>query len=997
MQAIFAHHSHMPKRLHIAIFMLLAWFTANGQTPYFKNFQVRDGLPSNNVYFVFQDNKGYIWLCTDVGVSRFDGANFTNFTTADGLTDNEVFTCFEDRQGRIWFATLNGKPCFFQQGKMHNEADTPLLRGFDMEGLIVHIFQEEKGEIIMASSRKIGSLNLENNKAVQWPTSLGIVQIWDETGSKIGSLSNLKLGYYQDGQFMQSGNLSEVKLPLKHAYSGDSLFIVFGRKLLIYSKVERKVLFEKALPIAMEEAISVAVFGDRIWVGDRKGAYHFDRKTLAQRKVYLPNSQVSAILEDQEGGWWFSTLEHGVFYVPTPEILQYATSIGGQPLRINCLAKDAKGRLWMGMNESAYGVLNGNFLQVFQHYPKLLKPRSINSIRHFPDGATWLAGKAGVLRVKDGRRSFYRIRSSDVNLDRGGNLWSGLTGLFFIAEQKIGIYDLYNRALEEGLEPSVNIANPPKMLSKLRVDKIVFDQNGAAWLASPNGLFCYKDGAMSDHILPHPTRDLIFEEKTETIWALTESNGLFLLRNGQVLDSIRIANQQGQVICRSICADEFGDHWLATASGLFKVEGRQGNLYLFDFSNFYGMGAEKLNALAVMNNQVYMGKDDGLMVAPVAIFSKKMPPPPVFLKNILVNGLETQPLDQPLHFSHEENALTFSFEGLSFKDFKRLRYRYRLIGHEANWHITTNEAVEYASLRHGLYKFEVLAINNSGVESTEVATQTFIIAKPFWIEWWFLLSVLATVSVMVWLWVKRRERKLRHKFELQQQLMETENEKLELQKKNADLKMLALRLQMNPHFIFNALNTIKGYYGQEKFTQANSYIAKFARLLRLNLDYSDTYIPLDQEIELLKIYMQLSQIRYPDKIEFQVEVAPGIVPASVLIPSMVIQPFLENAVIHGIVGKAGMGHIQLQFAKNETGEIVVTLKDDGIGRKAAAAKNKLRDPHKPLATAITQERLDLLRKNGTQPAVEILDIYDQNGQAAGTEVLLRLPVETIKS
>lgn len=985
----------MIKHLLIFFYFFIAC-AISAQQPYFKNYQVREGLPSNNVYYIFQDSKGYIWLCTDVGVSRFDGANFTNYTTADGLTDNEVFTCFEDRSGRIWFATLNGKPCFFQHGKIRSERDTPLLKAFNLSSLIFNIHQEASGNLVFGSAKLVGVLDFEQNKAQTYPAPYATVQTWNEPGPNIGILADGSMGNFDGRRFTRFDTLPGIKLPIKHAQKGDLLYIVFSQRLVIYDlkqhRIERQLIFEKP----MSEAIAVSVVGERLWIGDRKGAFLFDRETLEMRQHYLPKSQVSGMLEDREGGWWFSTLEHGIYYVPAPEILQYTSSSDGQMMRINCLSAAPDGRLWVGMMESAYGVLEDQSLQLYRHFPSSLKPRAINAIRHLPDGTALLAGKAGLLRIKDGKRSFFRLRSSDVNTDSQGNLWSGLTGLFFIDHKTLSSYSLDDQQLEELVDPPYYIKNPPKRLSTVRVDKIEFDHEGAAWLASPNGLFFFKHGKMSDPVLLHPTRDLLFEPKTQTVWALTESNGLFVLRNGQVQDSISIVNAQLQhVICRSICSDEHGDHWLATASGMFKVEGAPGNLHLLDYSNAYGMGAEKLNAVAVMNGQVFMGKDDGLMAAPVSIFTKKMSPPPVFLKKLVANGREIQSLNLPLQFDFGENSLTFSFEGLSFRDFKRLRYRYRLRGHETEWRTTTSEAVEYASLRPGKYRFEVLAVNTSGVESTKAAVLDFTIAEPFWMKWWFILGLVTTVSGLVWVWVKSREWKLRRKFELQRKLMETENEKLELQKKNADLKMLALRLQMNPHFIFNALNTIKGYYGQEKFTQANSYIAKFARLLRLNLDYSDAFIPLDQEIELLKIYMQLSQIRYPDKMDFKVEVSPEIMPSAVLIPSMVLQPFVENAVIHGIVGKEGRGLIELLFAKSEQGEIVVTVRDDGIGRKAAAAKSKLRDPHKPLATAITQERLQLLRKNEVPTAVEINDVYDENGKVAGTEVVLRLPYNQV--
>ena len=225
--------------------------------------------------------------------------------------------------------------------------------------------------------------------------------------------------------------------------------------------------------------------------------------------------------------------------------------------------------------------------------------------------------------------------------------------------------------------------------------------------------------------------------------------------------------------------------------------------------------------------------------------------------------------------------------------------------------------------------------------------------------------------------------------------MENRREKAELQNKITELRMLALRLQMNPHFIFNALNTIKGYYGQDKTIEANAFIGKFARLLRLNLDYSDAMIPLDQEIELLKIYLQLSQIRYPHKIDFSIETDPQIRQMEILIPSMLLQPFVENAVIHGVAPKKEPGIIQVNF-KLGSGEIIATVQDSGVGRKASA-QLKFRDSHKPLATQITLERLQILRKSDEALPLTIQDLYDEKGMPVGTRVTLHIPYSRAKS
>ncbi len=984
----------MLRNLIIISVLVFTAASAIGQSPYFRNYKVRDGLPSNNVYFVFQDSKSYIWFCTDVGVSRFDGAHFTNFTTADGLSDNEVFICYEDRAKRIWFATLNGKPCFFQDGKIHSEHDTPLLHDLNLGGIVLNIFEAENGEIIFASNDKIGRLDFSKKTASVSTFPVAVVQAWPAKGDTIGILTDSSaVGYFYQETIVRTGKLTNIIKPVKLGEMGDTLYITGIRNLLIYNNLTQKPISFTPFPATMNEVISVTPVADRLWVGSRSGAYLFDRQNLQLRKVYLPDSQVSAILEDREGGWWFSTLEDGVFYTPTPEILQILDADGNSPGQVNCLSADAGGRLWIGMPNNNFSSFEAGKLAPLQHFPKGLIPRAISSIRQLPDGSTLISGKAGMTLVKQGRKQFILLRSTDVNMDADGNFWAGFTGLYRVPKAKIPLLFAPNERMEETQVKEFYKKYAPEKLSLMRVDRIVFDHENTAWLGTPNGLFFYQN-KMSEAVLPHNMRELIFDKKTNTLWALTESSGLFALRNGQVLDSIGIASAgQSPKICRDFCQDASGNFWVATASGLMKVAGEIGSLKLLDFSNVHGLGAEKLNAVEVIGEQIFLGNDDGLVVVPFAIFTKKLPPPPSHLKRWMVNEQERQP-GPSLRLSAGENSVSFSFEGLSFKDYKKLHYRYRLLGLDSDWHTTTNEAVEYASLRPGQYQFEVVAVNSSGVESEVAASQSFRIAPPIWLQWWFIAGALAGLAGLVFLWVKRRERKLRRQYEYQRRLMETENEKLELQSKNADLKMLALRLQMNPHFIFNALNTIKGYYGQDKIREANSYISKFAKLLRLNLDYSDAFIPLEQEVELLKIYMQLSQIRYPDKMDFTVEISPDIVPTAVLIPSMVIQPFVENAVIHGIVGKQGKGHVAVVFSKKDS-EIVAMVRDNGIGRAAAAAKSNLRDPHKPLATAITQERLQLLRKKAVPPAVEINDVYDENGVAAGTEVVVRLPMEQI--
>jgi hypothetical protein len=707
----------------------------------------------------------------------------------------------------------------------------------------------------------------------------------------------------------------------------------------------------------------------------------------------LPGRAVSCVLEDREGGLWFSTFEEGLFYVPDPAIVQYSIPDGLLYKRVICLSRDSKQQLWIGSEGSAFSVFDGKSIRSNVIFQKIVTNKNIGKIRHFPNDLTLIISKAGTLRIQNGKRELIIQRASDVNIAPNGNYWSGLNGLFIIPPALIKQKSVpANTPVDvEDLNPLFGVRAITKFKGH-KIERVEFDGQGVGWIGTTIGLFKLDTNMVDQKILPYSIKDLQFDPKRQKLWVLSESKGLFTIVHGHVSDSIMIRNQFGEVICRDLCLDDAGNLWIGTASGLFRVQEQNGQLALTNFWGVLGLGWDKINAVEVVGNQVYLGKDDGLLAIPQHILLASPPSPPVLIKSVSINNRPI-PLTkgQSISLQYGEGSLNIAFEGLSFREPQYIRYRYRLSGLDTLWRETTSEALEYASLRPGKYRFEVYSLNGAGELCSEPGWLTFEVLPPFWMRPWFYALLTGMVGLLLFGYVRRRENRLRKTYEVERERIESGREKAELQKKNADLKMLALRLQMNPHFIFNALNTIKGYYGQDKIVEANAFIGKFARLLRLNLDYSDALIPLDQEIELLRIYLQLSQIRYPDKINFRIEIPPEIQPIHTMIPSMLLQPFVENAVIHGLAPKKSPGEIIISF-RMAGEEIFASILDSGIGRETAA-KSKLRDLHKPLATQITRERLQLLRgKDAAGPALHIEDLYE-NKQAAGTLVTLRIPFQ----
>lgn len=224
-----------------------------------------------------------------------------------------------------------------------------------------------------------------------------------------------------------------------------------------------------------------------------------------------------------------------------------------------------------------------------------------------------------------------------------------------------------------------------------------------------------------------------------------------------------------------------------------------------------------------------------------------------------------------------------------------------------------------------------------------------------------------------------------------------EKKVLEIEKQLFDLEQKALQLQMNPHFIFNSLNSIQSFIVNNDSDKATLYLAKFAQLMRLILANSrEQFVPVKDEIKVLTYYMDIENLRFDNKFDFKIVVDPGIDDDFVGIPPMIIQPYVENAILHGIIHKTGKGNISIILSLQEE-NILCTVEDDGVGReKAMEIKNNSGLKHKSRGMLITKERLEILSKQiKGQISVNVLDLKDENGIASGTKVEIIIPFKEI--
>ncbi|MEO8759842.1 MAG: histidine kinase, partial [Bacteroidia bacterium] len=342
-------------------------------------------------------------------------------------------------------------------------------------------------------------------------------------------------------------------------------------------------------------------------------------------------------------------------------------------------------------------------------------------------------------------------------------------------------------------------------------------------------------------------------------------------------------------------------------------------------------------------------------------------------------------LPQNAQLSSNLNNIRFDFMGVCLTNPEKVLYIHKLEGFEKSWSPTTTQNnVTYSNLPPGHYVFKVRCCNNQGVWSTEPLTFSFSVDFPFWQRWWFILSALIFIVLVILIIFRIRLNQIKREQE--------KESKTQIEIAKNELK--ALRAQMNPHFLFNSLNSIQHYILNNNGDEAAFYLNRFAKLMRMILNNSEkSSITLNEEIEALKIYIDLERMRFSNLFEFEITVNKNLDADYEQIPPMLLQPYVENAILHGLMPKNAAGFLKIHFFIKDN-FIHVSIEDNGIGRKKAQElKNQSRKNHASMGMKITTDRLRLLSDvQQTSYSVNFTDLYDEKQNAAGTRVEIVWPI-----
>lgn len=922
-----------------------------------------------------QDSRGFLWLGTDMGLSRFNGFNFKNYSVDEGLPDNEVFQVLEDSEGRFWLGTLNGIIAYFEaSGKT-----TTIEYEHDGKGpsRIIRSLQElSDGSVAIA--RTGGPVTVVKDDQVVGVYDIPVHLVWEYNNRLVGASSSYLIDL-ATGDTIKTFSFSSNNFPIRGAHKAGTTVLAEGLNVIVLDGIEERL--QLTLNKEHREVIGVYLGQEQAWIGTRNGVVAISLTTGQVLGKHLLGRQVTGAVRDHEGNYWFSTLSSGLYQWPGSGIKKLVLDKDNPSRRINAIWLDEGQNMWFGHDKNCYSIRSPDGRS--KQYT--FKSKVIDNVRGFKrqGNNVFVVSKAKTFaHGKDGPA--FNVFMNDLGFLKDQVY---LLGADIIRLSVDSLYALKGKHMEQAAQ-----------LSRMRDNALVIKDRGIStcsvadsqlYLGTINGLFSVVGGAKPTPVLPEVINSTVSRictlSNSQQLCVATTANGLLLL-NGAKYTRIGLGSGVPSNNCQAVYPGPKNELWACFDNQLYWIGEQEKGWKVKNYSSLLGLEDQRIRSIAMKGDTVYLGTDYGLLY-----FNKNQKSNsgniPMFLDSVLVNGRAVD-VSQPIELPSRYNSLEAFYTALNYTSSWETSYSYRIEGLDTAESKTQSRNLIFRSLPYGTYSLHVSATTSDGA-TAKLAPIEFTVRTPLHAQVWFWPLIvflgLATISIVILL--RFRSLRRRHRFETQR--LETEKQKNLIEKQLAELQEKALRMQMNPHFVFNALNTIKGFYAEDRGVEADNYIVRFSKLLRVILETQGSEISLEQEIRSLTLYLELLQIRYNHKFDFSFKVAPDVPTEEIEIPSMMLQPFVENAVIHGLAPKQGKGHLEVRFSVLQD-RLKVCIEDNGVGR--GYFKNRPVEDHESVATGITEERLRLFNQlNAASATLSITDLK-QAGEPSGTLVELLIDI-----
>jgi ligand-binding sensor domain-containing protein len=985
-------------------FLLLAGLVCSQSFSYVHYNTDNSKLPHDAVYELRQDKSGFIWICTDDGLIRFDGTEMVAYEK--GFKSRYAISTDEE-DGRIWVSTWKGGIHY-----LRNDTAVP-VKAVPGRGVPLHVAEEINAytfntngiiafnDLLIARCFQTYMLlrfdsltcRLVPHRLEDRQDGRQIARAGDKDYfSFIKTASHRLYAYSKRGVFevvegklkplsaiIKPDNLCESPSGMLYFREGDSVYSTnseFSTRSLVYRIPLKK--FRNMVAISFNVIASDYIgmlFETPGFPNSARSYFLIDMRdnSITDLSKVLGITVLSAqMMMDQEGGIWLSTDGNGLYHLFGQKFKGVDSYRFHYNSTITSLVSFPGDSLLIGTKEGLYLYRHKVISAIKCHDTILNYP--ISSIFKTPAGHVGFS----VSTVKSRSWDMYVIMNRRIKLS--SDTRTLVFKHYVFTSDKDGNITLKDR---EGLK---DYSSEIGQISQILINGVE-DGGGGIWLHGasvlyyfhPNlGLRLYHRAELSDlqlNCLSYVAGKGLYIGTNQGLFLVTPARMNF--RSGGDSGSLQhwaVEDGLTNLNVRCLLSESPGSLWIGTQNGLFHFNGSEFSIY----KKRDGLIADDVTHLASMEgNRLAVGSSKGLTVF-TAKPTVKSETRSLYIEKLMVNDKTYdwhKTIDAPYNSTVflKYGLVTFVYPGL-------LVYSYRLNRNE-KWITTQNNSLVFTNLKPGDYSLELKVKKYNAHYSAPVLIR-FRIGSPWWKTLPFYSLMFALFIILAFVYIRVQLNKQKAKALARYEL--------------AELKMKALQAQLNPHFISNALNAIQYFILRQDEKQANHYLGEFADLTRLFLEISRKgLVPVQMELELLRNYLSFEKLRFGDKFDFSIEVLPSIDPSKEYIPGLLIQPFVENAVNHGIVylPKERMGSISVKVEKE--GEYVsITINDNGIGRKKGREiKNKLARFSRSHSTQIVEEikqAYNLLP--GCEVRIEVVDKGEETYQALGTCVYINIKI-----
>lgn len=976
----------------------------SGQDFVYSIFDTENGLPSNEVYNIEFDQNRIIWAVTDRGVVRYDSHDFKVFTISEGLRTSTHLRLYRDLSGRVWSSSLDDELYttvgdslvesvfseafrrlpdayeFIQQvvltadSTLYVTYNTPgLFRmrpGESPEQLTDHLSDHEEASLCirqLADGQLIWDMPRPVSRQTDQPTRVDTANGWLYLTTSVNDERNRYRKFAHvigPGEFIIS--------------YANTLFHVKDFQLINEQRYD-------------QDIYDVFVDHERsIWVSvEETGAYHYPSGDLSDTpRLYFKGERITGINQDHERNYWIATLDHGIYLVNHSKTRLYQSNLQTE--------NDATIRsIHVHQDHLFFGSQSGNLYTLVRDPHENYHVEEVS----IPDG------KGPIRRIDSGPgSSLFLIRDNLFQIQPDGSL----TGYRQIKTYPYALTPLASGEYLASFSYRLDLLRPigdstqyrfwdlekrfpenPGLKNSIRAIRAMHtDPNGDLWLGTQlTGVILYQNSTP----IYLSQKDTLLGRRTNAIIALGSRHvisvndyGLILVNEDLSVSRINKSTTGGAMesdIVDALYAENDSTLWVGTGAGVYRmsVNPASGQVTHIDpFTMREGMPSNRTYGIVGYDRKIWIATNQGVVELDPFDRSGYLPEPILVIDQLIAND-KRLPIKESYPLEWNQNSLVIRYKPISYQKPFNLTYRYRLEGLEEEWIYSKNLEVRYPRLNHGTYTFAVEASYDPGYGVWTRESVDISIDKPWWLTIFMICIYALAGFFIIYLGFRWFMRDLKKREIIKQRLLMAEKK--------------ALVSQMNPHFIFNSLNSIQHFILENDDFQANNYLTSFSSLIRRTLDNSKrNTITLQEEIEMLNLYLALEKLRFEEQFRFEIKQDPALDYHEIMIPPMLIQPLVENAIRHGLTPLESEGFLTIEFRRNDPVYRCV-IEDNGIGREASKRLNGNNNHHKSTGLQNVQERIELLNRiHGKAIHLIIEDLKLPDGSPAGTRITLEIPL-----